>query len=196
MRARATRPAAPSSAGPAAPPPLGALGAVAGTLLQSGARAATAVRDAFTLPRPAVDGAADPRGSRARHPRPRARVITPNAEFYRIDTALQIPRIDPGTWSLRITGEVENEIELTWDELIALPLEESVTTLMCVSNEVGGDLIGNALWLGYPIRELLKRAKPKAGADMVLSRSIDGFTAGTPLTVLRRMTATRSSRSA
>jgi DMSO/TMAO reductase YedYZ molybdopterin-dependent catalytic subunit len=56
---------------------------------------------------------------------------------------------------------------------------------MCVSNEVGGDLIGNALWLGYPIREVLKRAKPKPGADMVLSRSIDGFTAGTPLTVLQ-----------
>ncbi|HEX7835707.1 MAG TPA: molybdopterin-dependent oxidoreductase, partial [Pseudolysinimonas sp.] len=92
---------------------------------------------------------------------------------------------DPSTWSVRITGEVENEIELTWAELIALPLEESVTTLMCVSNEVGGDLIGTAVWLGYPIREVLKRAKPAAGADMVLSRSIDGFTAGTPLSVLQ-----------
>ena len=74
---------------------------------------------------------------------------------------------------------------ITWDELLALPLEESVTTLTCVSNEVGGNLIGNAVWLGYPIRELLARAKPTAEADMVLSRSIDGFTASTPLEVLQ-----------
>ena len=163
---------------------LGVLGAVAGTLLQSGARAATAIRDAFTLPRAAVAAPPIPAGAELDIPG-LATVITPNRDFYRIDTALQIPRIDPGTWSLRITGEVENEVELTWDELIDLPLEESVTTLTCVSNEVGGNLIGNALWLGYPIRELLKRAKPTAGADMVLSRSIDGFTAGTPLSVLQ-----------
>jgi DMSO/TMAO reductase YedYZ molybdopterin-dependent catalytic subunit len=162
---------------------LGVLGAVAGTVLQSGARAATAVREAFTLPRAAVAAPAIPAGAELGISG-LAPVVTPNAEFYRIDTALQIPRIDPGTWSLRITGEVENEVELTWDELIGLPLEESVTTLTCVSNEVGGDLIGTALWLGYPIRELLKRARPTAGADMVLSRSIDGFTAGTPLAVL------------
>ena len=163
---------------------LAALAAAGGTLLQSGARAATAVRDAFTLPKPAVAAPPIPSGAEFGI-RGLATVVTPNAEFYRIDTALQIPRIDPGTWSVRVTGEVENEIELTWDELVALPLEESVTTLMCVSNEVGGSLIGTALWLGYPIREVLKRAKPKPGADMVLSRSIDGFTASTPLSVLQ-----------
>lgn len=162
---------------------LGALGAAAGTLLQSGARAATAVRDTFILPRPAVAAPAIPAAAELGIPG-LASVITPNTEFYRIDTALQIPRIDPSTWSLRITGEVEQEVELTWAELIALPLEESVTTLMCVSNEVGGDLIGTARWLGYPIREVLARARPLPGADMVLSRSIDGFTAGTPLPVL------------
>jgi DMSO/TMAO reductase YedYZ molybdopterin-dependent catalytic subunit len=163
---------------------VGALAAVAGTLLQSGARVATAVRDAFVLPRPAVAAPPIPAAAELGIPG-LATVITPNKEFYRIDTALQIPRIDPATWSLKITGEVEQEVELTWDELIALPLEESVTTLMCVSNEVGGDLIGTALWLGYPIREVLARATPKPGADMVLSRSIDGFTAGTPLSVLQ-----------
>ena len=158
--------------------------AAGGTLLQAGARAATAVRDTFTLPGPAVAAPAIPAGADFGIPG-LAPVITPNATFYRIDTALQIPRVDPSSWSVRITGEVENEVELTWDELIALPLEESVTTLMCVSNEVGGELIGTALWLGYPIREVLKRAKPKPGADMVLSRSIDGFTASTPLAVLQ-----------
>ncbi|MET0989541.1 MAG: molybdopterin-dependent oxidoreductase, partial [Glaciihabitans sp.] len=110
--------------------------------------------------------------------------VTSNADFYRIDTALQVPTIDQSEWRLRITGMVEDEVEITFDELLALPLQERLVTLACVSNEVGGDLIGNALWLGYPIRELLARAKPTAGADMVLSRSQDGFTASTPLEVL------------
>lgn len=70
------------------------------------------------------------------------------------------------------------------DELLALPLEESVTTLACVSNPVGGDLIGNAVWLGYPLREILARAKPLPDADMVLSGSRDGFTASTPIEAL------------
>ncbi|HNP15300.1 MAG TPA: molybdopterin-dependent oxidoreductase, partial [Terrimesophilobacter sp.] len=113
-----------------------------------------------------------------------APLVTGNSDFYRIDTALIVPSIDLATWSLRITGLVDNEVTLTFDELLALPLEESYTTLACVSNYVGGGLIGNALWLGYPIRHLLERAGPKSGADMVLSRSADGFTAGTPLTAL------------
>ncbi|MFJ6171341.1 molybdopterin-dependent oxidoreductase [Curtobacterium sp. NPDC092190] len=111
--------------------------------------------------------------------------VTPNADFYRIDTALRVPSVDPADWSLRIHGAVDREVELTWDELLALPLQEHMATLSCVSNEVGGDLIGNALWLGYPIRELLARAGVQDGADMVLSRSIDGFSAGTPLDVLQ-----------
>ncbi|MEV7934339.1 MULTISPECIES: molybdopterin-dependent oxidoreductase [unclassified Curtobacterium] len=111
--------------------------------------------------------------------------VTPNADFYRIDTALRVPSIDPADWRLRIHGAVDREVEVTWDELLALPLEEHMATLSCVSNEVGGDLIGNALWLGYPIRSLLARAGVHDDADMVLSRSIDGFSAGTPLDVLQ-----------
>ncbi|WP_240643920.1 molybdopterin-dependent oxidoreductase [Antribacter gilvus] len=110
--------------------------------------------------------------------------VTPNAEFYRIDTALRVPQVDPAEWSLTVTGLVDAPFTLTWDELLALPLEEHHVTLACVSNEVGGNLIGNALWLGYPVRELLARARPQAGADMVLSRSVDGFTAGTPIGTL------------
>jgi len=111
--------------------------------------------------------------------------VTPNSDFYRIDTALQVPSVDSASWRLRVTGLVENEVEIDFAELLAKPLVEHMTTLACVSNDVGGDLIGNALWLGYPIRELLAEAKPAAGADMVLSTSIDGFTAGTPLDVLQ-----------
>ena len=149
--------------------------------------AATAVRDlraALTLPTPASTGAEITADSTL-DVTGLTPFVTPNADFYRIDTALQVPSIDPTQWSLRVTGMVENEFELTWDQLTALPLDERLITLSCVSNEVGGTLVGNALWLGYPIRELLARARPTAGADMVLSRSQDGFTAGTPLEVLQ-----------
>jgi DMSO/TMAO reductase YedYZ molybdopterin-dependent catalytic subunit len=112
-------------------------------------------------------------------------IVTSNKDFYRIDTALQVPSVDADTWKLKVTGMVENEIEISFAELLAKPLEQHYATLTCVSNDVGGNLIGNALWLGWPIRDLLAQAVPKAGADMVLSTSIDGFTAGTPLTVLQ-----------
>ncbi|MFF2275798.1 molybdopterin-dependent oxidoreductase [Agromyces sp. NPDC058126] len=162
---------------------IGVLAAVAGSALRAGGRALTAVRDAIRLPAPATT-ASVPAGAELGIDG-LAPVITPNAEFYRIDTALAVPLVDPAEWRLRIHGMVEREVELTWDELLALPLDESITTLACVSNEVGGSLIGNAVWLGHPIRELLARARPLADADMVLSRSADGFTASTPLEVLQ-----------
>lgn len=162
---------------------LGVLAAVGGYALQAGTRAVTAIRDTIALPKPTTNATVPPGAELDIEGL--APVITPNAEFYRIDTALAVPAVDPETWSLRIHGMVDQEVTLTWDELLALPLEESVTTLACVSNEVGGDLIGNAVWLGYPIRELLARANPSADADMVLSRSVDGFTASTPLAVLQ-----------
>lgn len=111
-------------------------------------------------------------------------LVTPNAEFYRIDTALTVPAIDPEKWVLRVTGLVAEEVELTFAELLAKPLIERHVTIACVSNEVGGDLIGNARWLGWPVRELLALAGPQPDADMVLSRSTDGWTASTPLEVL------------
>lgn len=161
---------------------LGVLAALGGYALQAGTRAVSAVRDAITLPKPTAT-AAIPAGAELGI-EGLAPVITPNGVFYRIDTALAVPAVDPATWSLRIHGMVDHEVTITWDELLALPLAESVTTLACVSNEVGGGLIGNAVWLGYPIRELLARAGPAADADMVLSRSVDGFTAGTPIEAL------------
>lgn len=161
---------------------LGALAAVGGYALQAGSRAVTAIRETIALPAPTATADVPPGAELDLDGL--APVITPNAQFYRIDTALAVPAVDPETWGLRIHGMVEHEVSLTWDELLALPLEESVTTLACVSNEVGGGLIGNAVWLGYPIRELLAQAEPSADADMVLSRSVDGFTASTPLAVL------------
>ncbi|QDP98497.1 molybdopterin-dependent oxidoreductase [Microlunatus elymi] len=110
--------------------------------------------------------------------------MTANDNFYRVDTALTVPIVNPTDWTLRITGMVEREVTISWQELLKLPLSEFYVTLTCVSNEVGGNLAGNARWLGYPLRELLSRAGPKPGADMVLSRSVDGFTAGSPLSAL------------
>uniref|UniRef100_A0A942SZM0 Molybdopterin-dependent oxidoreductase n=1 Tax=Neobacillus citreus TaxID=2833578 RepID=A0A942SZM0_9BACI len=150
----------------------------------SALQAAAAARRAVRLPRAASPAAAVPDSASLDVPGITP-YVTPNADFYRIDTALRVPSVDPAEWRLRIHGAVDHEVELTWDELLALPLEEHHATLSCVSNEVGGDLIGTALWLGYPIRRLLERAGPHADADMVLSRSVDGFSAGTPLDVLQ-----------
>ncbi|MEU4423896.1 molybdopterin-dependent oxidoreductase, partial [Actinoplanes sp. NPDC024001] len=111
--------------------------------------------------------------------------VTPNRDFYRIDTALVSPQVDPASWQLRIHGMVRNPITLTWADLLRRPMVARYVTLACVSNEVGGDLIGNALWLGTPIRDLLDEADPLPEADQVVQRSVDGWTCGTPTAVLR-----------
>lgn len=148
--------------------------------------AAAALRNKITLPKPVKPAPPIPASAELTVPGI-SPYIVPAADFYRIDTALSVPSIDPGTWKLRIGGMVETPLEISFAELLGLPLEEHIITLACVSQEVGGDLVGNALWLGYPIRKLLARARPKAGADMVLSTSVDGFTASTPLPVLQDM---------
>jgi DMSO/TMAO reductase YedYZ molybdopterin-dependent catalytic subunit len=162
---------------------IAAVGAVTGQALVTAATRVSQARERLRLPGAAKPAAPVPAGADFRVP-DLSPYVTPNDDFYRIDTALQLPVINPDRWTLTIGGMVETPVTLTWAELMALPLVEHLTTLTCVSNEVGGDLIGNALWLGYPIRELLARAKPTGGADMVLSTSEDGFTAGTPLEAL------------
>ncbi|TCJ30302.1 molybdopterin-dependent oxidoreductase [Nocardioides jejuensis] len=109
---------------------------------------------------------------------------TPNSDFYLIDTAFTKPAIDPDTWRLRIHGMVEREVVLTYQDLLDREITEDWITLNCVSNPVGGDLIGNAWWSGVRIAPLLKEAGVKAGADAVLQTSEDGWTCGTPLEAL------------
>lgn len=111
-------------------------------------------------------------------------VHTPLPDFFRIDTALTIPRIDVDAWRLRLTGRVEREVELTFDELIDLGLVEVDATIACVSNEVGGGLVGNARWVGVPLARVLALAEPRADAEQLVGRSADGWTAGFPLEVL------------
>lgn len=160
------------------------LAAAAGTAVSTVGRAVDAARDTLRLPRAARPAAAVPAAASA-PVRGVAPVVTPNDAFFRIDTALTVPRVDPATWELRVHGLVEQEVRLSFEELLAAELVEAHVTLACVSNPVGGSLIGTARWLGLPVREVLAQARPLPGADMVLSTSADGFTASTPLEVLR-----------
>jgi DMSO/TMAO reductase YedYZ molybdopterin-dependent catalytic subunit len=113
-----------------------------------------------------------------------ATLVSPNDNFYRIDSALSIPRIDVDTWSMKITGMVDQEVELTFDDLLALDPVEEFVTLSCVSNSVGGDLVGNARWLGVPIKKLLDMAGVQPGATQIVGRSVDGWTGGFPIEYL------------
>jgi DMSO/TMAO reductase YedYZ molybdopterin-dependent catalytic subunit len=110
--------------------------------------------------------------------------ITPNGQFYRVDTALIVPQVDPSNWTLRIHGMVAREITITFDQLLHRPLIEEYLTLCCVSNPVAGPYIGNAKWLGASLAALLREARPQRGADQLLATSVDGFTSGTPLSVV------------
>jgi DMSO/TMAO reductase YedYZ molybdopterin-dependent catalytic subunit len=107
-------------------------------------------------------------------------IVVPNDDFYRIDTALLVPSVDVETWALRVTGMVERPLTLTYDQLLAMPLFEQYLTIGCVSNQVGGRLIGNALWTGVRLKEVLERAGVHPDATQIVGRSVDGFTAGFP----------------
>ena len=107
--------------------------------------------------------------------------LTSAADFYRIDTALSVPRLSTATWSLRIHGMVDRELTLSWDQLRSRRLIEAPVTLTCVSNEVGGNLISNGRWLGVPIADLLAEVGVQPGAEQIASTSSDGWNANTPL---------------
>lgn len=161
---------------------LGALAIVAGQTLARTGRAARDVIATLGLPTPTRTVTVSP-GALSSLPG-HTPYVTLNANFYRIDTALFVPRVETEGWRLRVTGLVDREVEIDLEELLAQEHVEAMVTLTCVSNEVGGGLVGNAIWTGWPVREILARAGVRPEADMVLSRSTDGFTAGTPLEVL------------
>jgi DMSO/TMAO reductase YedYZ molybdopterin-dependent catalytic subunit len=107
-------------------------------------------------------------------------IVVPNDEFYRIDTRLDVPRIDSTTWSLRVHGMVDREVTLTYEQLLAMPLVERMVTIACVSNPVGGRLVGNAKWTGVPLTTVLEMAGVSPAATQLVGRSFDGWTAGFP----------------
>ncbi len=159
-----------------------ALGIWGGHAIRSAEEVRRRIREAFPLPR-ASSTVAVPSAAEATVAG-QTSYITPNTNFYRIDTALSVPAVDPTDWSLRVHGMVDREVTITMSDLLAEQHVEALVTLTCVSNQVGGYLAGNARWLGWPVRELLARAGVSPDADMVLSRSVDGWTAGTPLEAL------------
>ena len=107
-------------------------------------------------------------------------IAVPNDRFYRIDTALLVPQVDVATWKLEVKGLVDRPFTLTYDELLSLPLIEQYVTIACVSNRVGGALVGNALWTGVRLKDLLEMAGVQPGATQIVGRSVDRFTVGFP----------------
>lgn len=110
--------------------------------------------------------------------------LTPSDEFYRIDSALVVPKLDVATWSMRVTGMVDTEVELTFDDLLDMDPIEEVVTMSCVSNRVGGDLVGTARWLGVPLKKVLDMAGVDPAATQIVGRSVDGWTGGFPTSYL------------
>ncbi|GIH90128.1 molybdopterin-dependent oxidoreductase [Planobispora siamensis] len=159
----------------------GAAGA-AGRLLSGGAEVDQA-RVGLTLPSPATAAKPVPAGSDLKI-RGLSPFFTPNADFYRVDTAIIVPKVEPGSWTLKIHGMVDRPIELTFADLMRRPMVEADVTLCCVSNEVGGPYIGNARWLGARLADILREAGVHKDADMLLSTSADGWTCGTPADVV------------
>lgn len=183
--ADATRPAEPVGVGRrsfltlvAVAAGVAAVGTGAGRWLAS-SRVVEQVRAAIRIPRPQQTAPPVPSGAALDVPG-LSPLFTANEEFFRIDTALTVPRVDPTDWSLEVRGMVERPFRLSYDELLAMPHVETDITLSCVSNEVGGNLVGNARWQGVPLQVLLERAGVRSGATQLLGRSVDGFTAGFP----------------
>jgi DMSO/TMAO reductase YedYZ molybdopterin-dependent catalytic subunit len=162
---------------------LGVVSGVAGAVITRLVHSVAADRTTFALPRPRTPAPpipADVQPNGVALPS----FVTPSADFYRVDTALVVPQLSRGDWRLHIHGMVDHEATYSFDDLARFDAVEAVTTLTCVSNPVGGDLISTGVWVGYRVADLLSAAGVHADADMVLSTSIDGFTAGTPVPAL------------
>ncbi|MFG2687340.1 molybdopterin-dependent oxidoreductase [Streptomyces sp. NPDC048405] len=161
-------------------------GVLGRALSGAGGREAVASRENVTLPPPGSPAPAVPRRARA-GVEGVSRFITPNGDFYRVDTALVVPKVDATGWRLRVHGDgVARERTLTFDDLLRRELIERDITLTCVSNEVGGPYVGNARWIGVRLADLLDecgvRPPSKGGpADQLVARSVDGMTIGSPV---------------
>jgi len=161
----------------------GVVAGITGILLTRTVRSVSAERDTLALPEPVSPPTAPPADVAPKGVELPS-FITPNDKFYRIDTALSVPQVSRADWKLRIHGMVDREVTYSFDDLRRFEAIEKTVTLTCVSNPVGGDLISNATWTGYRVADLLAAAGVRPDADMVLSTSVDGWTAGTPVEAL------------
>jgi DMSO/TMAO reductase YedYZ molybdopterin-dependent catalytic subunit len=153
------------------------LGALASRSLR-GTSPTTATRDATVLPPPVATvpvPASQPFAVDGLTP-----YVTPNDAFYRIDTAIFLPQVDVKTWRLSISGMVDRPVSFSYGDLLAMELVEEPVTMACVSNDVGGNLVGNAVWRGVPLTRLLDMAGVHPDASQIIARSADDFTVGLP----------------
>ena len=163
---------------------IGAGAVIAGGVGQALRRrfAVPGARSELVLPRPPTRRSCRPAPTSASRARPRS--SRPNADFYRIDTALLVPQVSPDHWRLKVHGMVDHELELTFADLLRRPMVERDVTLSCVSNEVGGSLVGNAVWRGALLADLLDEAGVQPGATQLFSTSADGWTCGSPVSAI------------
>ena len=186
----------PRAAGPASPPGrraflitgsvavgIAGAGALIGQRLSGPSSAVGRARTTLRFPPPVHPAPPLPAGADL-HIKGLSPFITPNRSFYRVDTAIILPEVDPSSWQLKIHGMVDREISITFADLLRMPLIEDYITLCCVSNPVAGPYIGNARWLGASLASLLRSAGIRSGADQLLCTSVDGFTSGTPVQVV------------
>jgi len=107
--------------------------------------------------------------------------VTPNKDFYQVSKNAFDPQVDSQRWKLDITGLVENPVSFSFEDMKALPAVEQYATLACISNEVGGDLIGTALWRGVRLKDVLNQAVLKPGVVDIFLRASDDYTDSIPL---------------
>jgi DMSO/TMAO reductase YedYZ molybdopterin-dependent catalytic subunit len=116
--------------------------------------------------------------------------ITPVVEHYVVDIDINLPVIDGPSWRLGVGGLVDRPLEVGVLELQRdFPLVEEISVLTCISNAVGGPLVGNSRWEGVRLAELLRRVGPKPGATGLAVRCADGYSAGIPLAAARHPVA-------
>ncbi|MYZ11016.1 molybdopterin-dependent oxidoreductase [Streptomyces sp. SID2999] len=162
------------------------VGGVGRTLSGNRAGDAVASRKQVVLPRPGSPAQPTPKRAALRVDGVSS-YVTPNKTFYRVDTALVVPKVDATAWQLRVHGKgVTRPTTFTFDDLLRRRLIERTITLTCVSNEVGGPYVGNARWIGVRLADLLAECGVKAPshggpADQLVARSVDGMTIGTPV---------------
>jgi DMSO/TMAO reductase YedYZ molybdopterin-dependent catalytic subunit len=100
---------------------------------------------------------------------------TPNDRFYRIDINLRPVLLHEDTWSLQVKGLFDRPRELNLADIQAMPVATQPITLSCISNPIGGDLIGTSYWTGVPLRDFLAELGLRPEAQALYVESADGF---------------------
>jgi len=151
--------------------------AVVGQILTNSRFNANASRAAVKLTAPASKAAVLPKGAELNIPG-LSTFYTPNSSFYRVDTALVIPQVTTQSWALRVHGMVGQELNISFKDLLKMPMVERDITIMCVSETVGGGYIGNAKWQGVLLSDVLRGAKMKPGVSQLATTDVNGMTVG------------------